>query len=713
MVFSASVSRVRPVRYVTLAALLALLSGLVAFSPPVAHAAGCNISDISDAINSANAITPNDYQISLTAGCTYTYSGPSTYSDSDSQPSALPELIGTLIIQGNGATIVRADTAPDARIFSIGAAGSLELNNVTISGGTAENGGGIANFGGQLTLSNSLVTLNHASGGFGGGIASMGTAEIRDSTISSNFGTIGGGIVNLGGSMTIESSTINFNATDFGPAQIYNSGPILGDGTLTLVNSTIVGNQGSASDIGVVNIGTFNADNSTIVFNGGGGINNQAGSVQAPSVTTLVNTIVANNGTVGCDASQTSVGGIVDGGHNLDSGDTCGFSAGNGSLSNTDPQFSSGLSDQGGPTQVMPLVPSSPAVDAGDDTVCAGDLVNGLDQRGVARPQGTHCDIGAVEMHMPAVTSADATAQDIDTSATLSATVGFDCGGTYPDCPATVSGTVTFSVTDSGNNPFGTSVSGTISGGSASATFDPSSLAPGTYTIAATYHDSSNTYPDESGTSTLTVTPGPAASVTLSPGDISAPVGQTVIETAIVLDAKNYPVADDTDIQIVVSGANPMTATQSTLNCQVTLGYGGLFAGTDTLTMTAVGGTNPSAMATITWNAPASTPRASLTILGLRSPAVQAVVTVGQTGQPSGSFSYADRTVRLSNVQLMSLVVNGSNATLYGSGQLADGSTVSFQLDVSASRTGGTLRLQLSNGYDTGRFSAPVLRVRT
>jgi hypothetical protein len=63
-------------------------------------------------------------------------------------------------------------------------------------------------------------------------------------------------------------------------------------------------------------------------------------------------------------------------------------------------------------------------------------------------------------------------------------------------------------------------------------------------------------------------------------------------------------------------------------------------------------------------------------------------------------------------VQLASLVVNGSNATLYGTANLADGTDVSFRLDVSASRVGGTLRLQLSNGYDSGRFSAPVVRVR-
>ena len=46
----------------------------------------------------------------------------------------------------------------------------------------------------------------------------------------------------------------------------------------------------------------------------------------------------------------------------------------------------------------MALLPGSPAIDGGDDTLCAdAATVNALDQRGVVRPQGSHCDIGAFE----------------------------------------------------------------------------------------------------------------------------------------------------------------------------------------------------------------------------------------------------------------------------------------------------------------------------
>jgi hypothetical protein len=55
------------------------------------------------------------------------------------------------------------------------------------------------------------------------------------------------------------------------------------------------------------------------------------------------------------------------------------------------------LQDNGGPTWTMALGPGSAAMDAGNDAICAADPVNTLDQRGVVRPQGAHCDSGALE----------------------------------------------------------------------------------------------------------------------------------------------------------------------------------------------------------------------------------------------------------------------------------------------------------------------------
>ena len=92
---------------------------------------------------------------------------------------------------------------------------------------------------------------------------------------------------------------------------------------------------------------------------------------------------------------------ISDGGYNIDSGSSCGFSMSNHSLPNTAPDLDA-LASNGGPTQTMALAPGSPALDAIPPSVtgCSG----GTDQRGIARPQGSGCDVGAYEL---VVTSTD------------------------------------------------------------------------------------------------------------------------------------------------------------------------------------------------------------------------------------------------------------------------------------------------------------------
>src|SRR5690606_29583266 len=65
---------------------------------------------------------------------------------------------------------------------------------------------------------------------------------------------------------------------------------------------------------------------------------------------------------------------------------------------NADPLIDS-LQNDGGFTQTMALLPGSPAIDAGDNTACPA-----TDQRGVTRPQGPQCDIGAYEYDGIAIT---------------------------------------------------------------------------------------------------------------------------------------------------------------------------------------------------------------------------------------------------------------------------------------------------------------------
>jgi len=60
-----------------------------------------------------------------------------------------------------------------------------------------------------------------------------------------------------------------------------------------------------------------------------------------------------------------------------------------------DPMLGS-LADNGGPTRTRALLAGSPAIDAGNSTICADPLIDNLDQRGIARPADA-CVLGAFE----------------------------------------------------------------------------------------------------------------------------------------------------------------------------------------------------------------------------------------------------------------------------------------------------------------------------
>jgi hypothetical protein len=232
-------------------------------------------------------------------------------------------------------------------------------NHLAISGGAIYNHGA----GALLTVSDSTFTGNHADG----------------------FQGAAGGIFNDYGTVTVANSTFSGNGAD----QQGVGGAIYNRGILTLTNSSFSGNSaafGAGGAIFTSNYGVITVTNSTISGNTAqatGGF-----YLGADGVATLRNTIIANNRPGG------NCGGfpITDGGGNLSwPGTTCpGI--------NADPLLRP-LQDNGGPTWTMAPGPGSGAIDAGIDAICAGAPVNSLDQRGVPRPQGSHCDIGAVEQH--------------------------------------------------------------------------------------------------------------------------------------------------------------------------------------------------------------------------------------------------------------------------------------------------------------------------
>jgi hypothetical protein len=237
--------------------------------------------------------------------------------------------------------------------------------DVTMSGVTIQYGSsGIVNIGATITLTDSAVSDNT-----GRGIDHYaGELTIINSTISGNTDS---GISTCRSVLTVINSTINGNA---------GSG-ISNFGSLTVINSTISGNAGSGIFIGNSPIFVVN---STISSNAGGGIFNAGGTAK------LHSTILANNlSSKECDVGD--LGGFFSDGYNLVGDDSCGFS-GPGDIVGDDPKLGP-LQDNGGLTFTHALVPGSPAIDAGDDAACLA-----TDQRGVTRPQGTACDIGAYEL---------------------------------------------------------------------------------------------------------------------------------------------------------------------------------------------------------------------------------------------------------------------------------------------------------------------------
>jgi predicted outer membrane repeat protein len=258
--------------------------------------------------------------------------------------------------------------------------GTLMVSNSTFSANSATNGGVIRNSGGSVTLSNSTFSGNSAT--LGGVIYSSreGTLTVSDSTFIGNSAADAGGIFNDNGSVTLSNSTISGNSVSGFGGGIYSD-----DGSVTLSNSTISGNSATQSSGGIYSGGTLTVSNSTFSDNSaqsGGGIVNV-------NQLTLANTIVANSQGGDC---LNDGGSISATGANLIEDGSCNVAG----VLLGDPKLGP-LQDNGGPTQTIALLVGSPAIDAGDDGVCAAAPVNNLDQRGLVRPQGSHCDIGAYE----------------------------------------------------------------------------------------------------------------------------------------------------------------------------------------------------------------------------------------------------------------------------------------------------------------------------
>ncbi len=402
-----------------------------------------------EAIAAAN-LRPSPDQIQLDSG-TYLLTIPTLRDaendsvDEDGNAIGDLDIADDLVLVGKGAAATIIDGNQGDRVLEVLSTAKVTVEDLTIRNGLmSEMGGGLSNSGtlllnrvhvvdnraasafrighggglfndGTLTVTNSLLANNHAAGGEasygeGGAIRNDGVMTMTQSTIQNNrvsddndYG-IGGGIVNQG-ALHIERSTLTDNHTVRGPGgAIANR---LG-GRLKVINSTISAN-GSGSGGGIANGNEFDDPgavmliHTTIANNIGGGLYNRG-------VTTATNTIIAGN-LLDVDEKTTaqncfSAGTFTSLGATLlgNVGNCPSDGPGDITIDNTTvfTALLGPLADNGGPTLTHALLAGSVAIDSANAANCAMAAVGGVDQRGVLRPQGPACDIGAYEAAAPA-----------------------------------------------------------------------------------------------------------------------------------------------------------------------------------------------------------------------------------------------------------------------------------------------------------------------
>ena len=201
-------------------------------------------------------------------------------------------------------------------------AGALTLTDSTISGNTAENGGGILNLaynGGsqaQVTISNSTIS-NNTAGDEGGAIfsyayesGSQAQVTLTGSTVSGNRAADdGGGIINYAdaglATLTLTDTFITGNRTDDDGGGIYSiANAEQGQAILTVTNSTVFSNTANGgygggiynyADNGTANVTITNSTISSNKANSGGGIENFADESGSEVSLTLVDSTISGN----------------------------------------------------------------------------------------------------------------------------------------------------------------------------------------------------------------------------------------------------------------------------------------------------------------------------------------------------------------------------------------------------------------------------------
>jgi hypothetical protein len=327
---------------------------------------------------------------------------------------------------GAAATIVDANGLDGVFDVTATAGSTTSILGMTIRGGNRLGacktfGGGVHAFStpgspGKVGIYNSVVTDNVAQAG--GGIFNEGTTLSLTQTVVQNNRITntkpqvcqGGGIENFSGALTVDASTISGNRAQSPSSTVASNGAGGGlgvfDGPVVVTNSTISGNVADGNGGGLDAFGVVGPSlqlrNVTITGNTAdsdtNGVGDGGGLADATANTVVENSIIAGNtdiGGQGVDCSADSFATLALRYVLLPAAQTCAarFSPAPVGLVTSAPTPLSPLQANGGPTLTIDLLAGNPARDAGDPAGCGLTV----DQRGVPRPQGARCDLGAVE----------------------------------------------------------------------------------------------------------------------------------------------------------------------------------------------------------------------------------------------------------------------------------------------------------------------------
>jgi len=398
----------------------------------------------------------------------------------------------------------------------VGAGGAiLSFSDVTLTGSTFSGNSTAGLFGyggaifaiGDLTVTNSSLTGNSTSGNYsyGGAAAARGTTIITNSLLAGNktTGSRAGGGALIGNDVVLTNSTVTGNSTE---GSFSDGGAIYAEGDLTATNATIVQNHA--------------------VHGTGGGFYDHYSS----AAITLRNTIIAQNtDQYGAPDFSTGPANILTVTHSL-IGDGSGAGLAGATVTASligtsgapiDPQLAA-LANNGGPTQTMRLLVTSPAKNAGSNADATDPGPDGIpgngddiplatDQRGGSffRIVGT-VDMGAFEIQdiIPPATPT------VDTLLTNSSHPVVT--GTWDS--TTVGGAVFLQVTLAGTTyTLGTDPQLTSDGTGHWKLTTTATLADGTYDVQVHTADATGNVADDATTNELTIDTVAPATPTVIP----------------------------------------------------------------------------------------------------------------------------------------------------------------------------------------------------